>query len=88
MEERFDVAGGEDDRRTSRPRLLPEGCHGDVAYRESSRVRDRTGGHDSVRHVAVLGDEGQPNGQEPADDLDAVLGNVLDDALRSVPCED
>jgi len=25
---------------------------------------------------------------EPADDLDSILGNVLDDALRAVPCED
>jgi hypothetical protein len=33
-------------------------------------------------------DELSTGDDEPADDLDAVLGNVLDDALRAVPCED
>ena len=41
-----------------------------------------------VRNSTAAMDElSTGDGQEPADDLDAVLGNVLDDALRSVPCE-
>jgi len=42
-----------------------------------------------VRNSTAAMDELASNdGQEPADDLDAVLGNVLDDALKAVPCEE
>jgi hypothetical protein len=42
-----------------------------------------------VRNSAAAMDELSTNdGQEPADDLDSVLGSVLDDALKAVPCED
>lgn len=42
-----------------------------------------------VRNSTAAMDElSTSDGQEPADDLDAVLGNVLDDALKAVPCEE
>jgi hypothetical protein len=44
------------------------------------RVRNSTAAMDEL---STGGGDG-----EPADDLDAVLGNVLDDALKAVPCEE